>query len=153
MNWLNIVLFEPEIPANTGNISRLCVGLNIKLHLIEPLGFKLTDKAVKRAGLDYWEHLELERYNSLDDFFTKNSDINFYFASIKGKKKYSEVKYKVNDFLIFGKENGGLPEVFHTKYVEQGVTLPMPGKVRSINLSNACAVMAYEAYRQIDSAK
>lgn len=149
MSWFNIVLFEPEIPANTGNISRLCVGLNIKLHLIEPLGFKLTDKALKRAGLDYWEHLEVERYNSLDDFFAKNPGIEFYFSSVRGKRSYAEVEYKLNDYIIFGKENGGLPEVFHTRYAERGITLPMPGKVRSINLSNTCAVVAYDAYRQL----
>ena len=147
--WLNIVLFEPEIPANTGNIGRLCVGLNIKLHLIEPLGFKMTSKTVKRAGLDYWEYLSYDKYSSLEDFFSKNENINFYFASTKATKLYSEVEYKENDYIIFGRESAGLPEIFHTKYKEKGITLPMPGEVRSINLSNSCAVCAYEAYRQI----
>lgn len=148
-NWFNIVLYKPEIPANTGNISRLCVGLNCKLHLIEPLGFKLTDKAVKRAGLDYWEHLKLERHASLNDFFAKYPQANFYYATTKASKTYFEVAFKADDFVIFGQETAGMPAEFHDKYKERGITIPMPGKVRSINLSNSAAIIAYEALRQI----
>ncbi len=152
--FVNIVLFEPEIPANTGNIGRLCVGLDIKLHLIEPLGFKITAKEIKRAGMDYWNKLEFERYNSLNDFFDKtellnNRSNNFYFASTKASKTYFDVKYEVGDYIIFGKESAGLPEVFHTKYSKQGVIIPMSRNIRSINLSNSCAIIAYEVYRQL----
>lgn len=150
MSFVNIVLFEPEIPANTGNIGRLCVGLNVRLHLIEPLGFKLTGKEIRRSGLDYWEHLDYTRYQSVDDFFEKNGDKNFYFASTKATKLYTDVTYKEGDFIIFGKESGGLPEIFHTKYKERGITIPMTGKIRSINLSNSVAIVAYEAFRQIN---
>ncbi len=148
-NWLNIVLFQPEIPANTGNIARLCVGLDCTLHLIEPLGFKLTEKAVKRAGLDYWEFLELERHNSLTSFFEKYPDANFYYATTKATKTYFEADFKEGDFIIFGRESAGMPQEFHDEYGEHGVTIPMPGKVRSINLSNSAAIIAYEAFRQI----
>ncbi len=147
--WLNIVLFEPEIPANTGNIGRVCVGLNIKLHLIEPLGFLITDKELKRAGLDYWPDLEIEQYKNLADFFAKNSQPNFYFASTKSSRSYFDISFKEGDFIVFGKESAGLPQIFHTEYKEKGMTIPMPGKVRSINLSNSVAIVAYEAYRQI----
>lgn len=147
--WLNIVLFEPEIPANTGNIGRVCVGLNIKLHLIEPLGFLITDKELKRAGLDYWPDLEIEQYKDLADFFAKNHKPNFYFASTKGKKSYFDVDFQKGDYIVFGRESSGLPQIFHTEYAEKGITIPMPGKVRSINLSNSVAIIAYEAYRQI----
>ena len=154
--FINIVLFEPEIPANTGNIGRLCVGLDIKLHLIEPLGFKLTAKEIKRAGMDYWKDLKLVRYSSLEDFFeqTKCSNpnlLNFYFASTKANKNYFDIKFSLGDYIIFGKESAGLPEVFHDKYKEQGVTIPMSKKIRSINLSNSCSIIAYEALRQLSS--
>ena len=152
--FINIVLFEPEIPANTGNIGRLCVGLDIKLHLIEPLGFKLTAREIKRAGMDYWGDLNLERYSSLDDFFMKTKSntvdsVNFYFASTKAQRSYLDIKYKKGDYIIFGKESAGLPNVFHTFYKERGISIPMSGKIRSINLSNSCAIIAYEALRQL----
>jgi len=152
-NWLNIVLFEPEIPANTGNIGRMCVGLDIKLHLIEPLGFLINDKELKRAGLDYWPDLKIAQYSSLVNFFEKNSLINFYFASTKSTRCYFDVEFKTGDYIIFGKESSGLPQIFHTEYLNRGVTIPMPGKVRSINLSNSAAIVAYEAYRQIHHSK
>ena len=153
-NFINIVLFEPEIPANTGNIGRLCVGLDIKLHLIEPLGFKLTAKEIKRAGMDYWKNLDIERYSSLDDFFGKTKsnnigNISFYFASTKATKSYFDIKYCDGDYIIFGKESAGLPDVFHSFYKERGISIPMSGKIRSINLSNSCAIIAYEALRQL----
>lgn len=148
-HWINVVLFEPEIPANTGNIGRLCVGLKVKLHLIEPLGFSLEEKEVKRAGLDYWKNLELQVYVSLEDFFEKNQNINFYFASTKASKIYTEVKYKPNDYIFFGKETAGLPEKFHSEFKNQGMTIPMSDLIRSINLSNSCAVVLYEVYRQL----
>ncbi|NOR44127.1 MAG: tRNA (uridine(34)/cytosine(34)/5-carboxymethylaminomethyluridine(34)-2'-O)-methyltransferase TrmL [Candidatus Delongbacteria bacterium] len=148
-HWINVVLFEPEIPANTGNIGRLCVGLKAKLHLIEPLGFSLDEKEVKRAGLDYWKNLELQVYRSLEDFFEKNPNINFYFASTKATKSYTEVRYEQNDYIFFGKETAGLPEKFHNEFKDKGMTIPMSGLIRSINLSNSCAVVLYEVYRQL----
>lgn len=150
-HWINIVLFEPEIPANTGNIGRLCVGLKAKLHLIEPLGFSLEEKKVRRAGLDYWKKLKLQVYKSLDDFFFKNPNINFYFSSTKASRDYCDVKYQANDYIIFGKESAGLPEKFHNEFKDKGVTIAMSGLVRSINLSNSCAVVLYEAYRQLSN--
>ena len=150
-HWINIVLFEPEIPANTGNIGRLCVGLRAKLHLIEPLGFSLDEKEVKRAGLDYWKNLKLQVYGSLEEFFEKNPNINFYFASTKASKSYTEVQYKPNDYIFFGKETAGLPERFHNEFKNKGITIPMSDLIRSINLSNSCAVVLYEAYRQLSN--
>ncbi|MDA3837931.1 MAG: tRNA (cytidine(34)-2'-O)-methyltransferase [Candidatus Delongbacteria bacterium] len=148
-HWINVVLFEPEIPANTGNIGRLCVGLKAKLHLIEPLGFSLDEKDVRRAGLDYWKDLNLEVYRSLEDFFDKNQNANFCFASTKATKSYTEVKYKPNDYIFFGKETAGLPEKFHNEFKDKGMTIPMSNLIRSINLSNSCAIVLYEAYRQL----
>jgi len=148
-HFLNIVLYQPEIPYNTGNIGRLCVGLNSKLHLIEPLGFKITDKMLKRAGLDYWGKLDYVIYSSLDSFFEKNTDINFYFASTRAERSFYGAEFKKGDFLIFGKETGGLPEEFHSHYKSRGLTIPMSDNVRSINLCNSVAVIMYEAYRQI----
>lgn len=148
-HWINIVLFEPEIPANTGNIGRLCVGVRAKLHLIEPLGFSLDEKEVKRAGLDYWKDLKIQVYKSLDDFFEQNDAVNFYFASTKATQSYSDIKYEKNDYIIFGKETAGLPEKFHKEFKNRGITIPMSVLVRSINLSNSCAIVVYEAYRQL----
>ncbi len=148
-HFLNIVLYQPEIPYNTGNIGRLCVGLNSKLHLIEPLGFKITDKMLKRAGLDYWDKLDYEIYSSLDEFFSRNRNVNFYFASTKAERLFYKVEFKKGDYLIFGKETGGLPEEFHSVHRNRGLTIPMSDKIRSINLCNSVAVMMYEAFRQI----
>ena len=148
-NFLNIVLYEPEIPYNTGNIGRLCVGLNSKLHLIEPLGFKITDKTVKRAGLDYWKKLDLKIYSSLDHFFDENKNINLYFCSTRSERSYYELKFERGDFILFGKESGGLPDSIHELYKSKGVRIPMSDKIRSINLCNSVAIIMYEAYRQL----
>lgn len=147
-HFLNIVLYQPEIPYNTGNIGRLCVGLNSKLHLIEPLGFKITDKMLKRAGLDYWKLLDVETYSSLDQFFDKIKNVNLFFASTKANKLYYEVEFKEGDFILFGKESGGLPEKIHDNFTGKGIKIPMPGGVRSINLCNSVSIIMYEAYRQ-----
>lgn len=148
-NFLNIVLYEPEIPYNTGNIGRLCVGLNSRLHLIEPLGFKITDKTVKRAGLDYWQKLDLSVYSSLDHFFAENELVSFYFSSTKAEKSYYNVKFQKGDFIMFGKESAGLPEKIHNSDRGTGLKIPMSDNIRSINLSNSVAVIMYEAYRQL----
>ena len=150
-HWINVVLFEPEIPANTGNIGRLCVGMKAKLHLIEPLGFSLAEKDIRRAGLDYWEKLEFQVYKSLEDFFKQNKNINFYFASTKATKSYTDTVYRINDYIFFGKESAGLPETFHNEFSEKGLTIPMSDLIRSINLSNSCAIVLYEAHRQLSN--
>lgn len=147
--FLNIVLYQPEIPYNTGNIGRLCVGLDSKLHLIEPLGFKITDKMLKRAGLDYWDKLDYEIYSSLKEFFSRNTSLNFYFASTKAERSFYKAEFRKGDYLIFGKETGGLPEEFHSVHRNKGLMIPMSDKIRSINLCNSVAVLMYEAYRQI----
>ncbi|MBN1968864.1 MAG: tRNA (cytidine(34)-2'-O)-methyltransferase [Candidatus Delongbacteria bacterium] len=148
-SWLNIVLFEPEIPQNTGNIGRLCVGLEIKLHLIEPLGFKITEKAIRRTGLDYWSDLDYQTYSSWDDFLEKCNPEKVFYASTKGQKEFYDLDFTEDSFIVFGKESAGLPAWFHEKYGLNGFKIPMPGKIRSINLSNSVSVVAYEAFRQI----
>lgn len=147
----NVVLVEPEIPQNTGNISRTCAATGCALHLVRPLGFEITDKHLKRAGLDYWQYLELYYYDSLDELFEKhfNGD-NFYFMSTKGAKRYSEEQFKDGDFLIFGKESHGLPEPLLKKYYDNTLRIPMLDKIRSLNLSNSVALTLYEALRQND---
>lgn len=147
----NVVLVEPEIPQNTGNISRTCAATGCALHLVRPLGFEITDKHLKRAGLDYWQYLELYYYDSLDELFEKhfNGD-NFYFMSTKGAKRYSEAQFKDGDFLIFGKESHGLPEPLLKKYYDNTLRIPMLDKIRSLNLSNSVALTLYEALRQND---
>lgn len=147
--FLNIVLFEPEIPYNTGNIGRLCVGLNSRLHLIEPLGFKLSDKMLRRAGLDYWEKLDYRVYSSLEEFFRTGLSGDFYYASTKAEKPYFKANFNRGDFLFFGKESGGLPEEFHKNHKDKGLLIPMSDKIRSINLCNSVVVIMYEAYRQL----
>lgn len=146
---INVVLVEPEIPQNTGNISRTCAATGSSLHMIRPFGFELSDKHLKRAGLDYWQYLDVHYYDSLDELFKKyyNGD-NFYFMSTKGNKVYSDVKFKDGDFLIFGKESHGLPEPLLEKYYENTLRIPMLGNLRSLNLSNSVALSVYEALRQ-----
>ena len=146
---INIVLVEPEIPQNTGNISRTCAATGSSLHMIRPFGFDLSDKHLKRAGLDYWQYLDVHYYDSLDQLFEKyyNGD-NFYFMSTKGKKVYSDVNFKDGDFLIFGKESHGLPEPLLEKYYDKTLRIPMLGNLRSLNLSNSVALSVYEALRQ-----
>ena len=146
---LNIVLVEPEIPQNTGNISRTCAATNSSLFLVRPLGFEITDKHLKRAGLDYWQYLDLHYLNSIDELFEKYfKGDNFHFLSTKGNKLYSEATFKDGDFLIFGKESHGLPEPLLEKYYEYTLRIPMWGDLRSLNLSNSVAITLYEALRQ-----
>ncbi len=147
---LNIVLVEPEIPQNTGNIARTCAAIGAALHLIEPLGFRTDDKHLKRAGLDYWHMLDTVFYNNLDDFFIKNQGGQFVFITTKAERSYSGITYKTGCFLIFGKETAGLPEELLRKHYKDCVRIPMKPEARSLNLSNAAAVIAYEALRQQD---
>ncbi len=147
---IHIVLYEPEIPQNTGNISRTCAVTGCHLHLIEPLGFELSDRTIKRAGLDYWQYLTVSRYKNWEEFATKNNG-EFYFCSTKGKNCHSDVEYpKDKDlYFIFGKESQGLPEPLLEKNYDRCIRIPMLAFVRSLNLSNAVAVVAYEALRQL----
>ncbi|MBF0710552.1 MULTISPECIES: tRNA (uridine(34)/cytosine(34)/5-carboxymethylaminomethyluridine(34)-2'-O)-methyltransferase TrmL [unclassified Gemella] len=148
----NIVLFQPEIPANTGNIARTCVGTNTRLHLIKPLGFSIDDKHVKRAGLDYWDNLDLVVWESMDDFLENTKDKNYFLVTKFGKQNYTDFDFSNQDnediYLIFGKETKGLPEEFREKYKEQTLRIPMTDKVRSLNLSNTAAMIIYEVLRQ-----
>lgn len=147
---MNIILHEPEIPANTGNIGRTCVATRTALHLIKPLGFDISDKAVRRAGMDYWKDLELYVYEDFNDFVNKNPNARIYMATTKAKKAYTEVVYEENDFIMFGKESAGIPEEILVKYEDTSVRIPMVGEIRSLNLSNSVAIMLYEALRQQD---
>lgn len=145
---LNIVLFEPEIPANTGNIGRTCAATGTKLHLIEPLGFRLNEKSIKRAGMDYWEDLDVERYINYQDFLDKNPDAKIYMATTKAKHVYTEVNYEPDCYLMFGKESAGIPEEILVEHPETSIRIPMIGDIRSLNLSNSAAIVLYEALRQ-----
>lgn len=147
---MNIVLHEPEIPANTGNIGRTCVATGTSLHLIKPLGFDISDKAVRRAGMDYWKELDLHVYEDFEEFVEKNPGARIYMATTKAKKAYTEVEYKGNDFIMFGKESAGIPEEILVKYEETSVRIPMIGEIRSLNLSNSVSIILYEALRQQD---
>uniref|UniRef100_A0A7C3MKZ6 Putative tRNA (cytidine(34)-2'-O)-methyltransferase n=1 Tax=Dictyoglomus thermophilum TaxID=14 RepID=A0A7C3MKZ6_DICTH len=146
---LHVVLIEPQIPYNTGNIGRLCVATNSKLHLVGKLGFSLTDKYLKRAGLDYWSYLDYETYKSWEDFYEKNKRGRFFLVEFPAYKFYTEVEYREGDYLIFGSEDEGIPEDIVNKYWENSITIPMFGPVRSLNLSNSVAIVVYEALRQI----
>ena len=148
MAKLNIVLYEPEIPANTGNIGRTCVATGTKLHLIEPLGFSLSEKALKRAGMDYWSQLEVERYVNYEDFLQRNPGAKIYMATTKAKKIYSEASYEPDCYIMFGKESAGIPEEILVEHPEECVRIPMIGETRSLNLSNSVAIVLYEALRQ-----
>ena len=148
MAKLNIVLYEPEIPANTGNIGRTCVATGTKLHLIEPLGFSLSEKALKRAGMDYWSQLEVERYVNYEDFLQRNPGAKIYMATTKAKKIYSEASYEPDCYIMFGKESAGIPEEILVEHPEECVRIPMIGETRSLNLSNSLAIVLYEALRQ-----
>lgn len=145
---LNIVLLEPEIPQNTGNIGRTCVATDTCLHLIEPLGFRLSEKEVKKAGLDYWPKLKVITYTSFRDFLEKNPGANIYMATTKAHKVYTEVSYKDNDFIMFGKESAGIPEEILVENEDNCIRIPMWGDTRSLNLSNSVAIVLYEALRQ-----
>ena len=148
MAKLNIVLYEPEIPANTGNIGRTCVATGTKLHLIEPLGFSLSEKALKRAGMDYWSKLDVERYVNYEDFLQRNPGAKIYMATTKAKKIYSEASYEPDCYIMFGKESAGIPEEILVEHPEECVRIPMIGETRSLNLSNSVAIVLYEALRQ-----
>ena len=148
MAKLNIVLYEPEIPANTGNIGRTCVATGTKLHLIEPLGFSLSEKALKRAGMDYWSQLEVERYVNYEDFLQRNPGAKIYMATTKAKKIYSEASYEPDCYIMFGKESAGIPEEILVEHPEEFLSIPMIGETSSLNLSNSVAIVLYEALRQ-----
>ncbi len=150
---LNIVMVEPEIPQNTGNIARTCAAIGAKLHLVKPLGFEITDKYLKRAGLDYWDKLEIEEHENLKAFLEKYppEENNMYFSTTKGQQCYSDVNYKNLDevFILFGKETKGLPEDLLQKYIKRTIRIPMREHLRSLNLSNSVAIVAYEILRQV----
>lgn len=148
MAAFNIVLYEPEIPSNTGNIGRTCVATGTKLHLIEPLGFRLDEKSIRRAGMDYWNELDLETYINWADFCKKNPDAKIYMATTKGRQVYTEVSYESGCFLMFGKESAGIPEEILKANPDACVRIPMLGETRSLNLANSAAIVLYEALRQ-----
>jgi len=147
MAKLNVVLFEPEIPQNTGNIGRTCVATGSRLHLIEPLGFKLNEKAIKRAGLDYWKDLDVTTYLSFEDFLEKNPGAKIYMASTKAPNLYTEVEYEPDCYIMFGKESGGIPEEILLEHQENTIRIPMINDIRSLNLANSVAIVVYEALR------
>ena len=145
---LNVVLVEPEIPQNTGNISRTCAIVGARLHLVGPLGFCIDEKHVKRAGLDYWDKLDLQVYPSLDDFFEKNKNGRFYYFSTKASRRYTDIDYPDDAYLVFGKETKGLPEEIVFSHPDTAVRIPMRDGLRSLNLSNSAAIAVYEYLRQ-----
>ena len=149
---INVVMVEPEIPQNTGNIARTCAAIGAKLHLVHPLGFSISEKAVKRAGLDYWDKVEIEEHNSFSEFLKKYKpeENNMFFATTKGKHVYSEPNYSKMEevFLLFGKETKGLPEDILQKYIDKTIRIPMRNNLRSLNLSNSVAIVVYEVLRQ-----
>jgi len=145
----HVCLFQPEIPANTGNIGRLCVGVGAELHIIKPMRFLLTDKYLKRAGLDYWKNLKVRIHDSYEDFIECFNSENVYYFSTKGKMNYTEVLYKPGDVLVFGPETKGIPKHILERFYEQTCRIPMTEKLRSINLSNSVAIALYEAWRQV----
>ena len=145
---MNIVLVEPEIPQNTGNIARTCGATDTVLHLVRPLGFSTSDRYLKRAGMDYWKLVDVRYYDNLDEFFNKNLQGNFYYASTKSVKSYSDIKYSMNDYLIFGKETKGLDENLLRENYDRCIRIPMFNEARSLNLSNAVAIILYEALSQ-----
>lgn len=145
---MHLVLVEPEIPANTGNVSRTCAVTGAELHLVKPLGFSLDDKYLKRAGLDYWHLLTIHYHDSFEEVLSLYPDHNFYFATTKGKQLYTEVTYGPDDFLVFGKETAGLPDSILQRFPQKCIRIPMINKARSLNLSNSVAVVLFEALRQ-----
>jgi len=145
---INVVLIEPEIPQNTGNIARTCAAVGARLHLVEPMGFKVDDKKLKRAGLDYWYYLDITYYKDTEDFFEKNKNQNLYFFTTKAAKLYSDMQYAENPYLIFGKETAGIPEDILKENLDYCVRIPMRDNLRSLNLSNAAAIGIYEMLRQ-----
>ncbi|MBE6701859.1 MAG: tRNA (uridine(34)/cytosine(34)/5-carboxymethylaminomethyluridine(34)-2'-O)-methyltransferase TrmL [Ruminococcaceae bacterium] len=148
MPHIHIVLHEPEIPQNTGNIARTCAATGASLHLIRPMGFTVDDKKLKRAGLDYWDKLDITYYDGLDDFYSKHPDVNIYYFTTKGKRIYTEVAYPDEVFIMFGKESAGLPEELLYQHPEEAVRIPMRAHLRSLNLSNSVAIAVFEILRQ-----
>lgn len=145
---MHVVLHQPEIPANTGNIGRTCVATNTSLHLIEPLGFRLDEKAIKRAGMDYWEHLDVHTYVNYEEFCKAHPDAKIWYATTKARKCYTDVEFGPDDFIMFGKESAGIPEEILVENEEFCIRIPMEEKIRSLNLSNSVAIVLYEALRQ-----
>lgn len=145
---LNIVLHEPEIPANTGNIGRTCCATGTRLHLIGPLGFSLSEKALKRAGMDYWDKLDVTVYDDYDDFCKKNPNAKIYYATTKAPNVYSDAKFESDCYIMFGKESGGIPEDILVGHQDTCIRIPMNPEIRSLNLSNSVAIVLYEALRQ-----
>ena len=150
------MLYQPEIPANTGNIGRTCVATGTVLHLIEPLGFRLTGKELRRAGMDYWEHLDVRRYINFEEFAVKNlagnPDAKIWMATTKAKKAYTQAQFGADDFIMFGKESAGIPEEILVDYEDTSIPIPMLDRIRSLNLSNSVSIVLYEALRQQDFA-
>lgn len=145
---MNIVLHQPEIPANTGNIGRTCVATGTTLHLIEPLGFSLSEKNLKRAGMDYWDKLDVRRYVNFEEFLEKNPNAKIWMATTKAKHVYTEVEYGPDDYIMFGKESAGIPEEILVDHEDNCVRIPMLNEIRSLNLSNSVSIVLYEALRQ-----
>lgn len=148
MAHLNVVLYQPEIPSNTGNIGRTCVATGTRLHLIEPLGFRINAKEIKRAGMDYWQDLDVIRYVNMEEFLEKNPGAKIFYATTKGQNVYTEVSYPEDCFLMFGKESAGIPEEILAHHKRDCVRIPMIGETRSLNLANSVAIVLYEALRQ-----
>lgn len=150
MNRLHIVLCEPQIPQNTGNIARTCAVTGASLHLIRPLGFEINDKKMKRAGLDYWDKLDVRYYDGLEDFFMKNPGVAVWFFTTKARHRHTDVKYEGDTYLMFGREDAGLPEELLVRHPDTALRIPMRNTLRSLNLSNSVAIAAYEVLRQWD---
>lgn len=145
---MHIILHQPEIPANTGNIGRTCVATGTSLHLIEPMGFRLNEKEIKRAGMDYWEHLDVTRYVNFEEFKEKHPGAKIWMATTKAKHSYTDVSFGPDDFIMFGKESAGIPEEILVEYEPTCIRIPMLPQIRSLNLSNSVAIVLYEALRQ-----
>ena len=150
MGVLNIVLVEPEIPQNCGNIARTCAATRSRLHLIRPLGFDISEKAVKRAGLDYWDMVDIRVYDDLDDFFSQNPNADLWLATTKAPRDYTKARFRDGCYLFFGKETAGLPAQLRQTYYDRCIRIPMRADARSLNLANSVAVLTYEALRQLD---
>jgi len=149
-NNFNVVLYEPEIPQNTGNIARMCACTGCRLYLVGKLGFSLSDKYMKRSGLDYWDSVEVIKKTSLDELIEENPNANFYLLTTKGKKKYTDTQFKQGDFFVFGPETRGLPEDLIFSNFDKAITIPMMEGQRSLNLSNSAAIVVYEGIRQLN---
>ncbi len=149
---MHIILHQPEIPANTGNIGRTCVASGSSLHLIEPLGFRLDERSIKRAGMDYWDSLDVTRYINYNEFLEKHPGVKIWFATTKAKRVYTEADFGMDDYIMFGKESGGIPEEILVDHEQDCIRIPMLNDIRSLNLSNSVAIVLYEALRQNDFA-